>query len=312
MTRLLAMLFALSAMAASAPDDSVAFVDKVYSAQGEVKTPHLSDILVVERGDRPLPASEVRNLRAHDKIFVLDPDDTVTVRILSTWRAIPVRQTGADRRKPDLVVEAPTAGLPETLVEMFRAVFSGSDQSPGRKDLQSRDVGPCFNTSGQTNLPIRFDAPVLESRRSFLAAGNRPLWVGWRGGVPPFKVELSDALSDRILARAAGRPGVCAAMLDPVVISPDRQYRLTIVDGNGLRAEETEIYGASRAPDMPASLRDLRLPAADRSLYYATWLRSQDEAAWTFEAAQVIAGLGCSNTAVREWFEAVQGGSGAC
>jgi hypothetical protein len=283
----------------------VAYVEHVYPVS--IK---LAQAISIRRQGHVVITTDNADLSAGDEIRILNPEATVVVRIVATRAAIAVRHHVGNRaNEPDFTV--PRTAVPGLLVQAFtfmKLASLSANQARGDTIAASRGtIGTCFNSSGQTNVPIAFDVPALTADRSLLTAGERRLFVSWRGGAAPFSVVLADALSGAVLARTDGVRNGCGVRLPSANIISGRQYSLAVIDGNGLREEDDDIYGVIAAPAAPAELGPETASEGARRIYIATWLTLQGRGEWTFEAEQNVAALGCTAPGTREWLASIAG-----
>ncbi len=297
--------FGISGAAAEQTPAYVAYVEKVFPS-----TLSLAKIISVTRQRGRVAVTDNTDLAIGDEIRVLDPNAVVTVRMVATRTLYAVRRhAGGHADDSDFVVPNAPGPIGKAFSLLKLASFTAS-QAHGDTSAGSRAVptaGACFNEGGKSNEPLAFDVPVLTADRSFLARGQRSLFVSWRGGAAPFSVVLAKASSGQVLAHAEGVRGHCLVRLPPAAIEPGERYRLEITDANGVHEQDNDIYGA---PDLPAPPPELRADASadlPRKLYLATWLSLQGDGQWKFEAEQTVAALGCESASVKEWLDAVAG-----
>ncbi len=289
----------IQANAANGEPGVVAYVEKFYSTQNPQP---LSAALKIFRKGRPVPIGEEPTfLNQNDRLYVLDPNATIIVRMVASRERIPVRHHGGSDGAADYEVKSAIPPLPVSAFHGFIAMLLPANQSQGAIGAGSRVIGACYNESGKTNDPVQFDVPVLTAEKSYLAAGDRRLFVSWRGGAPPFRIVLSDAATGVALADKGDVRNECSAYLPPARIAPNGHYRLSVIDANGVKEEDEGFFGVPEAPSMPDELKSAPVDENTRNLYFATWLTTRDAGSWTFEAQLQIAAMGCSNAAAQEW-----------
>ncbi len=297
----------LAVQAAAPAPVYVAYVERVYPS-----SLHLAQVISVTRRGIQVPVADNADLSSGDEIRVLDSQAAVTVRMVATRALFPIRRHGGGRLgEPDFTVPTVSIpGLPGKAWAFIKQAGLSANQARGDTVAASRavpGVGACFNEGGKTNEPLSFDVPVLTAERSLLAQGQRRLFVSWRGGASPFSAVLSDAVSGQVLARADGVRTHCHAQLPAATIVPGARYRLAIIDGNGVREEDGDLYGAARMPLAPPELQEGAAPGVARALYFATWLSLLGSGEWTFEAEQQVVALSCDAPGGREWLTSIAG-----
>jgi hypothetical protein len=260
----------------------------------------LADVVQVSRKRVPIHvAGSSVDLMVGDEVQVARQGAAVVVRILATNEAIPLRQGDP----PYSVQRTPWLGLVGRPLAWLKDVLVGANRADSQSSLAaSRAVvsGPCYNGSGKTNEPRRFEIPALAADRPAVAAGSRALLVSWRGGAPPFSVILSAADTGRVIAQATGVQGACAVRLPRADLAPGL-YRLVVADANGVREEEAALLALADVPAPPPKLLAAGLPEESLQLYAATWLSVLHGGRWAFEAQQQIAAMDCKSEAVQDW-----------
>ena len=149
-------------------------------------------------------------------------------------------------------------------------------------DHLARPNRTCANTES-TEHPTRFDAPLLRASTSLLRAGQRSLFVAWRGGLPPFRVTLAREGDPTPIAELSELKG-CEAFL-PATDLTAGQYRLEIADRRSYVFPEASLLVAVKQAAPPAS------DGAEVAtwLAQAQWLAEQDDGRWRFSALQDVA-----------------------
>lgn len=126
-------------------------------------------------------------------------------------------------------------------------------------------------------LPLAPQEPVR------LLAGLRPVHLAWKGGDPPFHVQLIDRNNKKAVFNQQG-------LREPRYDSPQvnltpGNYRLTIADRNRNFNVELEVITGSNAPKPPAELAAAKSGDSARETLYALWLSAQGKQ-WILEAYQ--------------------------
>jgi hypothetical protein len=290
---------AIGLPANGAPIAYVAFVNQVFPSNARFH---------VERDGHALPVTEHNaNLAAGDRLYVDSPDALITVRYIANNSLVTVRRSArrGSAEEADLTVGAPALqGLTGVVLAWFEGELSGADQGGhGLTSTLTRgggSTGSCYNESGRTDDPTPFSIPILGAERSEIAAGDRSIFISWRGGAAPYTVTLSDAQTGTAVARSDNIRDGCWVRL-PARRLAEGRYALAVVDGNGSKEEETGLFVVDVAPSMPQTLRDAQIDDNVRNLYYATWLSAIDKGEWAFEAQQFVAGMDCRSSAVQDW-----------
>lgn len=131
---------------------------------------------------------------------------------------------------------------------------------------------------------------LLRNERVGLAAGRRPLAVAWRGGQPPFEIELTP---EGTAEPTVDQTGVTARHLSmPEVALTPGTYRLRIADAKDAELVTLLDVVASDVVPRPAATIPGDLPAEVQASVRAAWLASQGDGwYWRLEAYQHLADL---------------------
>ena len=144
------------------------------------------------------------------------------------------------------------------------------------------------------NLTTRSASPptiyVGKGKTQKLAAGNRPLRVGWEDGVPPFSVSVLNA----------GRVVASSRSSEQDIRLPAANYKvgagqIVIEDAKGQRATMQLVFVGEK-PVLP-DLTAYAVNAQHRALLELGTIAASDQGAWLFEALQEIDTLGSSDLA---------------
>ena len=165
----------LSTVRATQPN-VVAYIQRLFP-----ETAKPDDVIRIVRNGKPLSLKKgLVDLVPGDQLFV--KQGMVNVLLLYTGEVISVSPGMAEAGKPDFEVRSPDVpGLGGKLLALFKSLV-GPDRS-GRVIPATRgvDSGHCFNKAGGTNQPNEFKIPALFAEKPALAAGNRALFVTWKG-----------------------------------------------------------------------------------------------------------------------------------
>jgi hypothetical protein len=295
----LALAAALGVAGHAAPAEAapVAFIEHVYPPT------RLASVIHVERAGRRIAiAGSKLDLEPEDRISVDNPAAVVVVRYLASSATVTLGKTTGQSEYT--VGASSVPGLAGDILAWLEDQLTGADRG-SLLPLASRSVvvggDTCFNLTGESDAPTRFDAPALGAAETRIVAGKRALVVSWRGGVAPFTVTLARADTGATLVESPPVYDACAANLPRARIAPGA-YRLTITDAKGALLQAGSVLAAAEPPPpMPVQLRTAALPDDAKRLYYATWLAAQGGGEWAFEAQQQVATLRCTSPGVRDW-----------
>ncbi len=126
-------------------------------------------------------------------------------------------------------------------------------------------------------------SPLTPQEPALLVAGSRPVHLAWKGGAPPFRVQLIGRDNKRVVLNQQG-------LMEPRYDSPQVSltpgiYRLTIADQDRNINVELEVVASRAVPKPPADLAATAGADSARETIYALWLSAQGKQ-WLLEAYQ--------------------------
>lgn len=147
--------------------------------------------------------------------------------------------------------------------------------------LGERTIGQGLARSAD---PFEFGLLDLETESAQIGAGNRPLWVGWAGGQPPFDVTVTGPSGKTYEAKAIETNTHVFAAAD---IEPG-SYSLSVRDANG-RTRETAFEAVTAVPQVTTVAIPSWMGADSGAMLKAFCVAAEDPYTWSFEAAQQLA-----------------------
>jgi hypothetical protein len=136
-------------------------------------------------------------------------------------------------------------------------------------------------------VPTKPKLPLLKNVKesTMLVAGQRPLYLQWYGGEPPYQVHIQQR-RHLMLSKISTAPTI---KTEAITFDADKSYSVKIIDANG------GIFwgGFKIAHEMPTkpSTSAANWPDNFRRTLQATWLAKQENGKWIFEAYQQVAHL---------------------
>lgn len=162
-------------------------------------------------------------------------------------------------------------------------------------DLGSRLTAQQVRTVTKTSTSSRGEdepltLPFFEGGTSQVANDLTALAVAWRGGEPPYVVELASADSaHRVLIEKEGVQLQRVRLPVPGRRLRERFLRLSIHDSTGQEVEAVfELIPAELVPSSDRSLKQSKVPANLRVLLQADLLMKQDSERWSYQAYQFV------------------------
>jgi hypothetical protein len=145
----------------------------------------------------------------------------------------------------------------------------------------------------KVNVYVRGDEdisiPLLEDGGT-LAAGARPFYLGWKGGKPPYRIQIyrqydNKPLFERDLIQEN------RVRLENLTLSQGN-YGLNIRDADNREAKANfSVLASNQLPSVLGELRQSRLPETVKNTLSAAWLAGQDHGKWVFESYQRAAAI---------------------
>lgn len=227
-------------------------------------------------------------LRSCDRLRLVD--HTAVVRItLSNKERIRL-----DGKTSEATLPCDPAGVTEQLAAFLRAVWGSAETR------RVNATAAASRTRSRTAPPV---VPALVGDRSEVGAGDRALYIAWKGGEPPFTVRIIHQASDAILTTVQNVP-TRSATLPSARYAPGRHV-LTVIDAQRrtLRDEQLHVVDASALPPLPRALADATIPEDAKRLYYADFLAGFGDGQFCLEALQQAASISPRTAAARDWLE---------
>lgn len=322
------VLLGLTAVAAPAAAKERIRRDPVVSLVAVVPQQNkLDTVLRVTRGKANVAIAEIvkSGFQVGDELFIMNKESVVFIQKMADARPMALSGADTDGRSPVYVIPpSPVPGLPAKVFGWFAehlktAMFSDTDAGQGRSRngrvqystefvlTASRGVETgaqppqvnCPNPTGRSDEPFRFRAPALEGYDNHLTPGRRRLLLAWNGGVEPFAVRVQD-MNRKTLAEVTDIRARCAIFL-PELDLKGGPISVILTDGRTGTAGASNIRLDQARPAMPKELAKAGLPAQARTLYYATWLTTQADGAWIWDAVQLVSELGCEAPGAQDW-----------
>ncbi len=217
------------------------------------------------RGGQAIPVAVFAPLEVGDRISVRAPGEQLALRV--GGRLIELTTESEER----VLAEGPEGTLTTNL-----AVWVGEWISGGS--------GPDATRIALSTRSVALAAPSWGEGPALLVAGTRSLRLVWRGGHPPYAVELQR------LEPRGGRVGAWSVEDDAQLVTPGVElleglYRLSLRDAAGGDVTlPLRVVGA-----LPKGPVDGDQPL-DRTLF-AAWLADRGAGEWRLEAYQRLAPL---------------------
>ena len=150
-----------------------------------------------------------------------------------------------------------------------------------QKLTQSVGLSEILPVSKKPTLPLLLN----EKESAVLVAGQRPLYLQWYGGKPPYQVHIQQR-RHIMLSETSILPTI---QIEAITFDANKSYSVKVVDVNGFVGRG----GFEIANEMPFEPKTsaANWPDNFRRTLQATWLAMQENGKWIFEAYQQIAHL---------------------
>lgn len=233
----------------------------------------------LERGEKAVSLALLLPVRSGDRLVVQGPGNKVLLHCGNR------RITVTEKESPFIV---PVAESPPGFLMRLGTLLM---------DLGSRLTAQQVRTVTKTSTSSRGEEepltiPLLEGGASQLTNDLPMLSVAWRGGEPPYVIELTSADgAHRELFKKTGVVEPRVQFSVPGGKLREHFMRLSISDNIGQEAQASfEVIPARLVPSDP-SFRQLEAPAQLRSLLQADFLMKRDSRRWSYQAYQSVAPL---------------------
>lgn len=254
------------------------------------QTQPISSLVRVIRDGAEVSYTESDGLRSCDRIKLMDAGATLRVTLSNAQRLT------LSASRPEVAVPCSTPGLAERIGSLIQAIT-------GQAEIRRPAIAATRSASAEEALGI----PVLVAETAELAEGKRAIFVSWRGGEAPFRVEILRTADDGKVITVVAQDDVRerAVTLPEARLTVGR-YSLVITgaDKRWIREDKLDVVPVSAVPSMPAELREAKLTESVRTLYYADFLVGFKDGRFTLEALQKAASVSPGTPASREWLSA--------
>jgi len=225
------------------------------------------------RSGKELPVSMFLPIHQGDDIAVLQSGRRIRL-ILDGGRVFEELTQSNSRyvvRQPRRV---PT--LPDNLMSWAGSWFT--------KWHQERLTTVSVHVRSDKNISI----PLLADRRQMLAIPAPTLAIAWKGGAPPFSVQVGYDVSARGPLVSAEGLSERRVLLPDLALAPGR-YAVRIADSHGSEAAAPfSVVPRERLPSEPEDIR-LTGPDVTHQTLLAAWLTTVESGEWVFQGYQQAA-----------------------
>ncbi len=252
--------------------------------------------LSLERAQKPLSLALLLPVRSGDRLLVQGPGNKVLLRCGNR------RVTVTERESPFVI---PRSESPPGFLMRLGTLLV---------DLGSRLTAQQVKTVTRTSTSSRGeDEPLtllfFEGGTSQLANDLTALSVAWRGGEPPYTVELASA-DHRVLIEKEGVHSQRVRLPLPGGTLRERFLRLRIQDSTGQEVEAVfDFVPANLVPTTDRSVKQVQVPANLRVLLQADLLMKLDPGRWSYQAYQSVEPLADSFMPARWFRDCLEDGS---
>lgn len=281
----IALTGALMPASVQAESTVVAWVEKPDFSSFKI----IRDTVELPDGQYDLQACDIVQLK----------NNLATVRItLSNYQRLQL-----DAKVPGRQIQVPCGEKPSWYgkpLALLRAIAGLATAPATATATRTASSAVMAGTRSPDELP-RLTVPALGNYDPILVAGERSLYVTWKGGVAPYTVIV---LRYGGGGKVVGQNNISATSvrLPKIRLEPGR-YVLEVQgsDKYGIKEDAITVVEASRLPPPPKALTDANLPKADHELLYAYYLEGWGQGEWTLEALQRAAAIHPATPAVRDW-----------
>lgn len=214
----------------------------------------------VVRDGAEIPAKIMMPLFAGDVVFLRDPASRIGIE-MGDGKSVEV---GGAHSRFEVAGEINTGDSTWSIIAAIGGLVGGDEAVP-----------PDNMVSKGGALKV----PMAQRDGNMLLQGRRTLWLGWTGGDGPFTLALTADGRETPL-----RDGIAGH--EAVIDLPDQlppRFGVALTDAMGQKVV-LRFRFANDVPAGPAAAGETGVQALAR----AAWLTSQQNGAWTVEAAQIL------------------------
>ncbi len=234
----------------------------------------------LQRAEAPVSLALLLPVRPGDRVVVQGPWNKVLLRCGNR------RITVTEKESPYVV--PPAESPPGFLMRLGTLLMDLGSRLTAQ---QVRRVTKTSTSSRGEDEPLVI--PLLEGGMSQLANDLTGWSLAWKGGEPPYGVELvSTDATHRVLFKKEGVSSERIQIPMPGGASREQFVRVSIHDSSGQEAHANfELIPARLVPSSHRTLRLSKVPDMLGALLQADFLMKQDPVRWSYQAYQSVAPL---------------------
>jgi hypothetical protein len=233
----------------------------------------------IARNGKEKPALLLEPLYAGDRLFARDPAARIVIETADRERIT------IDSLHPTYTVEGASGALASTVEALSLTMKWANSAQLARVARPVDSIGRTTNDEAgneENSNPMA----LLENTRDPLkiAPIGGPLWIGWSGGKPPFRITLSDGSQEPLSVLACeGHETSCPREVVLILPSPPPALAtLTVVDATGSNVTRKLAAITEKAPPpVKADLADI-----DQLIAIVEIVDRGGGRAWSLEAAR--------------------------
>lgn len=251
--------------------------------------PVSSQVRIIRAGAE-VAYSDADGLLACDQVKLVDKEATLRVTLSNAQRL------SLSASRPEVVIPCNTPGFAERFGSLLQAITGQAE----KRRTMAATRGAIAATRSRASLSV----PALVAETAEIAEGKRAIFVSWRGGEAPFRVEILRKTEDGKVTTVVAQNNVRERSVTlPQARLPVGRYSLMITgaDKQWIREDMLDVVPALSVPEIPVELKQAKLDESVRMLYYADFLVGFEDGRFTLEALQKAASIFPATAASREW-----------
>lgn len=227
----------------------------------------------IVRGNETLPIRFFTVLQVGDEISVNNNQDCITLSLRGGTQIVQI----TSENSPFQVDNA--SQVPEKFAKLWTWTKQQlSDWHKITQSVKSREF------SEELTMPLLQNI----KHQASLIAGKRALHLQWRGGKPPYQVQIKQRRK-LLLTQISYTTAIETEAMN---FKAGKPYRLVVTDAEGqIFIGGFRVFAPAQLASYPQISEDGNLPDYIRRTLQATWLVMQEDGKWIFEAYQQAAWL---------------------
>ncbi len=185
----------------------------------------------------------------------------------------------------------------ELLMPLFQVdqKYNSNNTKPGDSHCEKplhllRSTTPVNIKSNGSADPVTISWPNSQEQPPYLFAGKRPLYLTWWGGQSPYTITVT-GVDNSVLLPSPLKTEQPPIKISEVEFKPGEYQAIIKDNANNETPFRFTVVTQPATVNYPPEAKATELPATVRKTLQATWLATQENGKWSFEAYQQVADI---------------------